>query len=127
MKLITAEKNAPIEKDEKEQCHTFMGNLPSIFNNIFNSNTMDNALTFVLNTFNITKEHLFSKNQSREYADPRALLYAIMYNGNKYDLRKTIADRYNYTSSLSSIANGIEKANKYYQKEINKFKLLQRI
>lgn len=88
---------------------------------------MDSALAYVLKTFGITREHLFTKKQTREYTDPRALLYALIYEGNKYATRKLILERYNYTVSLSSISEGLNKAKRYFQKEIDLYRRDQRL
>lgn len=83
---------------------------------------MDNKLEFVLNTFKIDRNVLFSKSRIREIADARALLYALYHEGNLYGTSKIIKERYDWNMSRSGIKNGVKHATKFFHKEIQQFR-----
>jgi hypothetical protein len=83
---------------------------------------MDNQIKFVLENFNISKEHLFTRRRTREYSDPRSVLYAIIHEGNVYGTRKTIITRYDFKISLSAVEHGINSAKRHYSKLIEQYR-----
>ena len=94
----------------------------SFFTNLLKTFTMDHKLKFVCDYFQLTRDEVFNKRRTRHYTDARSVLYAIMYEGNLYGLRKVLKDKYNFDIHIHSIRNGMAQAERYYPKVIAEYK-----